>query len=87
MWFGARTVNCTNDYRKQIVSAFIIENNGEVKEKFSYEIPFNKATQHSLVAYSQANYGPEAVFRHMTVEEEAQYRAASLGFRSPDNRL
>lgn len=53
------------------MSAFVIEKDGEIKEKFSYEILFNKTTQQSLVAYSHANYGPEAVFRHMTDEEKA----------------
>ena len=80
MWLGAQTVNCNSYYREQIVSAFIIENHGEVKEKFSYEILFNKTTQQSLVAYSHANYGPEAVFRHMTGEEEAEFIVASSGF-------
>ena len=46
---------------------------GEIKEKFSYEILFNRKTQQSLVAYSQANYGPEAVFPHMTDEEKANF--------------
>ncbi len=55
--------------------AFVIEKDGEIKEKFSYEILFNKITQQSLVAYSHANYGPEAVFRHMTDEEEADFIA------------
>jgi hypothetical protein len=57
------------------MSAFIIEKNGEIKEKFTYQILFNKTTQQSLVAYSQANYGPEAVFRQMTDEEEADFLA------------
>jgi len=57
------------------VSAFIIEKDGEIKEKFSYEILFNRTTQQSLVTYSQANYGPEAVFRQMTDEEEADFMA------------
>jgi len=57
------------------MSAFVIEKNGEIKEKFSYQILFNKTTQQSLVAYSQANYGPEAVFRQMTDEEEADFLA------------
>ena len=56
-----------------IVSAYVIEKDGEIKEKFSYEILFNRTTQQSLVAYSQANYGPEAVFRHMTNEEKANF--------------
>jgi hypothetical protein len=55
------------------VSAFIIEKDGQIKEKFSYEAPFNKTTQQSLVAYSLANYGPDAVFRHMTDEEKAEF--------------
>jgi hypothetical protein len=55
------------------VSAFVIENHGEIKERFSYEILFNRTTQLSLVAYSQANYGPEAVFRLMTDGEKADF--------------
>ena len=55
------------------MSAFVIEKNGEIKEKFSYQILFNKTTQQSLVAYSQANYGPEAVFRLMTDAEKADF--------------
>ena len=57
------------------MSAFIIEKDGEIKEKFSYEILLNTTTQESLVAYSHANYGPEAVFRHMTDEEKAEFIA------------
>jgi len=57
------------------MSAFVIEKNGEIKEKFSYQVLFNKTTHQSLVAYSQANYGPEAVFRQMTDEEEADFLA------------
>jgi hypothetical protein len=52
------------------VSAYVIEKDGEIKEKFSYEVPFYETTQQSLVAYSHANYGPEAVFRQMTDEEK-----------------
>ena len=55
------------------MSAFVIEKKGEIKEKFSYEILFIQTTQQSLVAYSQANYGPDAVFRHMTDEEKADF--------------
>lgn len=58
------------------MSSFVIEKDGEIKEKFSYEILFNKQTQQSLVAYSHANYGREAVFRHMTDEEKADFIAA-----------
>lgn len=57
------------------MSAFVIEKDGEIKENFGYEILFNKTTRQSLVAYSQANYGPEAVFRHMTDEEKAEFMA------------
>ena len=57
------------------MSAFVIEKDGEIKEKFSYEILFNEATQQSHVAYCVANYGPEAVFRKMTDEEKAEFRA------------
>lgn len=65
-----------SSYGTSIVSAFIIEKDGEIKEKFSYEIPFNETTQQSLVAYSHANYGPEAVFRLMTDAEKADYTAS-----------
>jgi hypothetical protein len=57
------------------VSAYVIEKDGEIKEKFSYEIPFNETTQQSLVAYSHANYGSDAVFRHMTDHEKAHFIA------------
>jgi hypothetical protein len=57
------------------VSAFVIEKDGEIKEKFNYEVSFNKTTQQSLVAYSHANYGREAVFRQMTDEEDAEFIA------------
>lgn len=53
--------------------AFIIKKDCEVKETFSYEIPFNQATQQSLVEYTHANYGPEAVLRQMTDEEKADF--------------
>ena len=54
---------------------FVIELDGEIKEEFSYGILFNEATQQSLVAYSHANYGPEAIFRQMTDEEKAEFIA------------
>ena len=57
------------------MSAFIIETHGEVKERFSYKVQFNRATWLSLVTYSQANYGPEAVFRLMTDAEKADFIA------------
>ena len=63
-----------------IVSAFIIENHGEVKERFSYEVQFNRATRLSLVAYSQAKYGAEAVFRLMTDAEKADFIAPPFRF-------
>ena len=53
--------------------AFIIKKDGEVKETFSYEIPFNQTTQQSLVEYTHANYGPEAVLRQMTDEEKVDF--------------
>ena len=52
-----------------MVFAFIIKKDCQVKETFSYEIPFNQTTQQSLVEYTHANYGPEAVLRQMTEEE------------------
>jgi len=55
------------------VFAFIIKKDREVKETFSYEVPFNETTQQSLVEYTHANYGPEAMFRQMTDEEKADF--------------
>jgi hypothetical protein len=57
------------------MSAFVIEKDGEIKEKFSYETPFNETTRQSLAAYCHANHGPEAVFRQMSDEEEADFTA------------
>ena len=62
------------------MSAFVIEKDGKVKEQFSYDTLFNEMTRQSLIAYSQANYGPEAVFRQMTDEEEAQFLATAQHF-------
>jgi len=59
------------------VSTFVIEKDGEIKEKFSYEIPLTEATLHSLAVYSHANYGPEAVFRGVTDEETADFIATT----------
>lgn len=67
-------------YRRFIVPAFIIEKDGEIKEKFSYEILFNRTTQQSLVAYSHANYGSEAIFRYMTDEEKADFLTLAQDF-------
>ena len=53
--------------------AFIIKKDLQVKETFSYEVPFNETTQQSLVEYTHANYGPEAMFRQMTDEEKADF--------------
>jgi hypothetical protein len=53
---------------------FIIEQNDEVKETFSYEVPFNEATQQSITQYARANYGPDAMVRNMTNEEKANFR-------------
>jgi len=52
---------------------FIIENLGETKEAFSYERPLNKDSQHALLEYARANYGPAATVRTMTPAEEAEY--------------
>jgi hypothetical protein len=62
------------------MSAFVIEKDGKVKEQFCYDTLFNEMTRQSLIAYSQANYGPEAVFRQMTDEEEAQFLATAQHF-------
>ena len=53
--------------------AFIIKKDLQVKETFSYEVPFNETTQQSLIEYTHANYGPEAMLRQMTDEEKADF--------------
>jgi len=53
---------------------FIIEQNDEVKETFSYEVPFSEATQKSIIQYARANYGPDAMVRNMTNEEKVNFR-------------
>jgi len=53
---------------------FIIEQNDEVKETFSYEVPFNEATQQSIIQYARANYGPDVMVRNMTNEEKVNFR-------------
>jgi hypothetical protein len=55
------------------VFAFIIKKDLQVKETFSYEVPFNETTQQSLIEYTHANYGPEAMLRQMTDEEKADF--------------
>ena len=53
--------------------AFIIKQNGEIKETFGYEIPFNETTRQSIVQYACANYGPDATIRMMTEKERADF--------------
>ena len=59
--------------------AFIIEQNHEIKETFSYEIPFNNTTQQSIIQYACANYGPDAVVRNMTNKEKVEFRLQDRG--------
>ena len=53
--------------------AFIIEQNDEIREAFSYEVPFNQTTRQSITQYACANYGPESTVRNMTNEEKANF--------------
>ena len=59
--------------------AFIIEQNDEIKEMFGYEIPFNETTQQSIIQYARASYGPDAVVRNMTNEEELKFTLQDQG--------
>jgi len=59
--------------------AFIIEQNHEIKETFSYEIPFNNTTQQSIIQYARANYGPDSVVRKMTNEEKIKFTLQDQG--------
>jgi len=55
------------------MSGFIIQQNDEIKEAFTYELPFNEMTQHSITQYALANYGPDTTVRMMTNEEKAEF--------------
>ena len=55
------------------MSGFIIQQNDEIKEAFSYELPFNEMTQQSITQYALANYGPDTTVRKMTNEEKAKF--------------
>lgn len=67
--------------------ALIIEQNGEVKEAFSYERPLNEGSHHALLEYARANYGPDASLRSMTAREERNFIIHGPDFfRSKPNR-
>lgn len=53
--------------------SFIIEQDGEIKEAFQYERPLISQSYVALEEYARANYGPDAIVRTMTKEEEARY--------------
>lgn len=59
------------------MEAFIIEQAGQIKEAFSYDLPLIDASLHALEEYALATYGDDAVLRPMTREEAADY--ARLG--------
>jgi len=54
------------------MSAFTIKMNDQIKESFEYEISFNEATQHSIVEYARAKYGPDALVFDMTDKEHVK---------------
>lgn len=49
--------------------AFVIEENGQIKETFGYEIRFNEKTHQSIVEYARAQYGPDAIVRNLNNQE------------------
>ena len=53
--------------------ALVIEQSGEIKERFGYEIPFNETTQQSILEYARAHYGSNAIVREMTKAEKANF--------------
>lgn len=55
------------------MSAFIIEQEGSIKEVFAYDRPLSEASYQALVEYARANYGPDAILRSMTEQEEANF--------------
>jgi hypothetical protein len=60
--------------------AFVIEQNGQIKEAFGYEIPLNQASQQALVEYARANYGSDATLRQMTDIEKAMFEKRGRDF-------
>jgi hypothetical protein len=53
--------------------SFIIEQGGQIKEAFQYERPLLSQSYQALETYAHANYGPDAIVRTMTKDEEASY--------------
>jgi hypothetical protein len=53
--------------------SFIIEQGGQIKEAFQYERPLINQSYQALEEYARANYGPDAIVRPMTQDEEARY--------------
>jgi hypothetical protein len=53
--------------------AFIIKQNGEIKQRFSYKIPFNKRIRRAMIQYARATYGPGATIRKMTTKQKADF--------------
>jgi hypothetical protein len=52
---------------------FIIEQAAEMKEAFKYERPLLSQSYQALETSTRANYGPAAIVRTMTQDEEASY--------------
>jgi hypothetical protein len=53
--------------------AFVIEQDGQIKEAFGYEIRFNEKTHQSIVEYARAQYGPDATVRNLHNPERSQF--------------
>jgi hypothetical protein len=53
--------------------SFIIEQDGIIREAFSYRRSINEDTRHALNEYARATYGATAFLRNMTTLEEAEF--------------
>lgn len=54
---------------------FVIEDDGDIKERFQYERPLNQDSFHALLQYARANYGADAVVLEETKEGESESQA------------
>lgn len=51
----------------------IIEQAGQTREAFSYDRPLMETTNHALLEYARATYGPDAIVRPMSEQEEHDF--------------
>ena len=68
------------------MSAYIIHIGLDLKEAFSYRRLLSEGSVHALGEYAKANYGQDAVLRHMTPDEETEFASSGDLSNHPDWR-